>query len=118
MKVLQFNQRCFLTLGMSFSQPIPKNPSGAKILLTIFLLSVGIVATGAYFFDVASQFEEYAYSVYATSASLCCFGCFTIGLLRKSIISEYIEHLEKAVNRSKVPKFFQFIFSKHESRKI
>lgn len=102
MKILQITQTSFSSLNVNLSQLNQKNPFNEKNVSIIFILGMVTISCGAYFFNLANKFQEYAYSVYVTSTMLCVTMAFTVAIARISILSEYIDNLQTTLNQSKV----------------
>lgn len=103
MKILQSIQKQLSILGFDFSQLVQKTHRfGAKSVSIILMLSLGVALNAGYVFHVAKQFHQFVDSIYSTSALLCTTICFTAGVFRISILSEYIARLGKIVNQSEL----------------
>lgn len=102
LKILQSSQKNFSILGIDLHQPVQRNPFGEKSVSIIFILCMSVALSGEYFLNVAEEFRQFADSMYATTAMLAAIICFTADVLRKSILSEYIERLEKIINQSEL----------------
>lgn len=99
MKVLQSSRNFFAILGVDLNQPIQKNPFGAKNVAVIFILCMGFVLSGVYFLHVAEEFLQFANSIYTTTIMMAVAIIFTTGVVRISILSEHIEHLQEIIDQ-------------------
>lgn len=102
MEVLQFVKTHLEIVGLSTSQSMQPCPwLNGNLFCAIFALSMNMILCCAYFFCVASSFEEYIDSFFTTSASTGILVIFSIFVWKMNKLFRYIDILQETVNSSK-----------------
>lgn len=102
MKILQTIQRQYALLDIVPShQANQKCPLSNKILFGYSLLLYSIVSQFMHIFRVASGLMEYMECTCSMFASINMFVCFTAIVIKKAVIFENIETIEKLIETSK-----------------
>lgn len=109
MKVFVVFQRKCSSLGIYLgSECTPKNSINFKNRFILFVLICGIISCCLQLFYVANSFKDFINSIYTISALLTCTICFSTLIWKMSLLSKYLEKLEKIINKSE--SVFNFVF--------
>lgn len=101
MKIFRTLQRHYTILGICPSdQPIQNHPPNKRVLFGFLIMSCSIILHFMNIFCVANDFMEYMEGISATSSCSIDYVCFAVIVLRKTIVFEGINKIEKLIDTS------------------
>lgn len=101
MKIFNSIKNCFIVLGFDSPQSTRQDLLKTKTILSMLLIGIDVILSSLFVYYEASDFEEYADSIYQLSSLILTFFVSATLLWQMPTHYKFITALEKTIEKSK-----------------